>query len=74
MLLKQQCTLLMCVKVFIICTSNAQSQYGEDYKYYDGPVTDSEYYYGDYGDESEIQEEGMHQLKTTTDDSLSSRE
>ena len=47
-----------------------QSEYGEDYKeeyeYYEEP-TDSDYYYGDYGDDSESQED------ITTEDSAPSR-
>ena len=53
-------------------TTFSQSEYGENYKeenyeYYEEP-TDSDYYYGDYGDDSESEEE-----EETTEDPYQSR-
>jgi len=51
----------------LISVANSQSEYGENYEYYE-ENTDSEYYYGDYGDgESDLQE------KTTTEEPYRSR-
>ena len=51
----------------LITVANSQSEYGENYEYYE-ENTDSEYYYGDYGDgESDLQE------KTTTEEPYRSR-
>ena len=51
--------LLLCL-VIPLKTSLSQSEYGEsyegNYEYYEEP-TDSDYYYGDYGEDSESEEE-----------------
>ena len=69
MVLSMKCILFLSLTL-LISVVYAQSEYGENYEYYEEPEepTDSEYYYGDYGeDESDSLE------KTTTEDPYRSR-
>ena len=57
--MKLEYIVLTCLALLIF-NVHAQSEYGEnyeeEYEYYEEP-TDSDYYYGDYGEDSESQEE-----------------